>query len=181
VQFPIVVGGVVVVFNLPGIGAGQLRLTGDLLAARLAFADSLPYARVFPSGPFTVEIGEAAVVNVPEASVSVSYKRLLTNGFELRRALPLQPEARRLVSVGPDIYRREQRLLAYLEREAEVVWQEVTRPLYRQMHPSQHLESLYGVGEKSAAVYASYIGRAARFPTNRKFRGWHGLDPRSNG
>lgn len=32
--------------------------------------------------------------------------------YALRRALPLQPEARRLVSVGPDIYRREQRLLA---------------------------------------------------------------------
>jgi transposase len=74
---------------------------------------------------------------------------------------------------------RQQRLLAYLEREAEVVWKEVTRPLYRQVHPSQHLESLYGVGEKSAAVYASYIGRAARFPTNRKFRGWHGLIPDS--
>jgi transposase len=75
--------------------------------------------------------------------------------------------------------RRQQRLLAYLERQAEGVWQKVTRPLYRQLHPSQHLESLYGVGEKSAAVYASYIGRAARFPTNRKFRGWHGLIPDS--
>lgn len=32
--------------------------------------------------------------------------------YALRRALPLQPEARRLVSVGPDIYRREQRLVA---------------------------------------------------------------------
>ena len=35
------------------------------------------------------------------------------------------------------------------------------------------------MGEKSAAVYASYIGRAARFPTNRKFRGWHRLIPDS--
>ncbi len=32
-QFPIVVGGVVPVLNLPGINAGQLRLTGALLAA----------------------------------------------------------------------------------------------------------------------------------------------------
>ena len=74
---------------------------------------------------------------------------------------------------------REQRLLAYLEQEAEGLWQEVTRPLYRRLHPSQHLESLYGVGERSAAVFASYIGRAARFANNRKFRGWHGLIPDS--
>jgi predicted esterase len=32
--------------------------TGDRLAARLGFEDPLPYARVFPSGPLTVEIGE---------------------------------------------------------------------------------------------------------------------------
>jgi hypothetical protein len=38
-------------------------------------------------GDVTVEVGEAAVVSVPEASVSVSYRELLTNGFELRRAL----------------------------------------------------------------------------------------------
>jgi phosphate transport system substrate-binding protein len=32
IQFPMVMGGVVPVFNLPGVGAGQLKLTGDLLA-----------------------------------------------------------------------------------------------------------------------------------------------------
>jgi ABC-type phosphate transport system substrate-binding protein len=30
-QFPAAIGGVVPVFNLPGIGPGQLRLTGPLL------------------------------------------------------------------------------------------------------------------------------------------------------
>jgi hypothetical protein len=38
-------------------------------------------------GDVTVKVGETALIEVPEASVSVSYKRLLTNGFELRRAL----------------------------------------------------------------------------------------------
>ncbi len=75
--------------------------------------------------------------------------------------------------------RREQRWLAYLEKEEEALWQETVQPLYRRLHPSRNLESLYGVGERSAAVYASFIGRAARFPTNRKFRGWHGLIPDS--
>jgi transposase len=74
---------------------------------------------------------------------------------------------------------RDQRWLTVLEAEADAVWQETVRPLYHQLHPSRDLETLYGVGEKGAAVYASFIGRAARFPSNRKFRGWHGLIPDS--
>ncbi len=35
------------------------------------------------------------------------------------------------------------------------------------------------MGEESAAVYASFIGRPERFPDNRHFRGWHGLVPDS--
>jgi len=74
---------------------------------------------------------------------------------------------------------RDQRLLVSLEEEADLVWRETVRPLYHQLHPSRNLETLYGVGEQSAAVYTCFIGRAARFPTNRKFRGWHGLVPDS--
>jgi D-alanyl-D-alanine carboxypeptidase len=40
-------------------------------------------------------------------------------GYAQRRGLPLQPEARRLVSVGPDIYQRDQRLLP----AAAAAWQ----------------------------------------------------------
>jgi len=74
---------------------------------------------------------------------------------------------------------REQHQLAYLEERAETLWQDTVRSLYRQLHPSRHLETLYGVGEESGAVYASFIGRAGRFPDNRHFRGWHGLIPAS--
>jgi transposase len=74
---------------------------------------------------------------------------------------------------------REQEQLAYLEKREETVWKETVRSLYRQLHPSRHLETLYGVGEKGAAVYASFIGRADRFPNNRHFRGWHGMIPDS--
>jgi hypothetical protein len=69
--------------------------------------------------------------------------------------------------------------LAYLEPQAQQLWRETVRPLYRQLHPSRHLETLYGVGEASAAVYVSFLGRAARFPDQRHFRGWHGLTPNS--
>jgi len=74
---------------------------------------------------------------------------------------------------------RDQRWLTDLEAEADAVWRETVRPLYRRLHPSRNLETLYGVGEKGAAVFASFIGRAERFPSNRKFRGWHGLVPDS--
>jgi len=74
---------------------------------------------------------------------------------------------------------REQRQLAYLEEREKAVWQETVRPLYHRLHPTRDLESLYGVGERGAAVHASFIGRAGRFPDNRHFRGWHGLVPDS--
>jgi len=44
-------------------------------------------------------------------------------GYAAARCLPLQPEARRLVSVGPDIYQREQRLL----RPAADAWRRMAR------------------------------------------------------
>jgi transposase len=74
---------------------------------------------------------------------------------------------------------RQQRLLAYLENDAQIVKEQVVRPLYRQLHPSRHLESLWGVGEGGAAVYASFIGRPQRFPDHQHFRGWHGMVPES--
>jgi hypothetical protein len=74
---------------------------------------------------------------------------------------------------------RDQSWLTALEAEADAVWRETVRPLYHQLHPSRNLETLYGMGERGAAVHASFIGRAERFPSNRKFRGWHGLIPDS--
>jgi len=75
---------------------------------------------------------------------------------------------------------REQRRLAVLEDDANFVRLKVTRPRYRQLHPSRNLESLYGVGQDGAAVYVAFIGDPHRFPDNRAFRGWHGLVPRSD-
>jgi transposase len=74
---------------------------------------------------------------------------------------------------------REQRLLAHLEREQDALNQETVEPLYLELHPSCHLETLKGVGPKGAAVYASFIGLPDRFPDTSHFRGWHGLVPDS--
>lgn len=75
---------------------------------------------------------------------------------------------------------REQALLSMLEAEYKQLQLETVRPLYRQLHPSRNLESLYGVGQDGAAVYFSFIGDPKRFPDHAAFRGWSGMIPRSS-
>lgn len=74
---------------------------------------------------------------------------------------------------------REQEHLTFLEVRHHRLKLKTVRPLYRQLHPSRHLETLKGVGQEGAAVYASFIGDPHRFDSNRLFRGWHGLIPDS--
>jgi len=75
---------------------------------------------------------------------------------------------------------REQALLAMLEEEHKRLQLKTVRRLYRQLHPSRNLESLYGVGQDGAAVYFSFIGNPERFPDHAAFRGWSGMIPRSS-
>ncbi len=70
--------------------------------------------------------------------------------------------------------------LALFEQLMAQVEEEQIQPLYHQLHPSGNLESLYGVGPDGAAVYASFMGNASRFPTLAKLRGWSGLVPKSS-
>jgi len=74
---------------------------------------------------------------------------------------------------------RQQAELAFLEAEHRTVHLKAVHPLYRQIHPSRHLETIKGVGEDSAAVYASLIGDAHRFASTELFRGWTGMVPDS--
>jgi transposase len=74
---------------------------------------------------------------------------------------------------------REPERLARLEADAQHLRLQVTRPRYRRLHPSRHLETLKGVGQEGAAVYLSHIGLSERFSSNREFRGWSGMVPRS--
>ena len=74
---------------------------------------------------------------------------------------------------------REQARLAQAEEQAHRLRLEVTRPLYRQLHPERYLESIPGVGQASAAVYVAFIGDISRFPSLRDFRGWSGMTPYS--
>lgn len=74
---------------------------------------------------------------------------------------------------------REQEWLATLAQQHQALRKQTVRPLYRQIHPSRNLETLKGVGQDSAAVYASFIGNAKRFGSTRMFRGWSGMVPGS--
>lgn len=74
---------------------------------------------------------------------------------------------------------REQALLAFLEQQHHQLQIQTVRPLYRQLHPSRHLETIPGVGQDGACVYAAFIGPAKRFPSVRAHRGWSGMVPNS--
>jgi transposase len=75
--------------------------------------------------------------------------------------------------------RREQRRLAALEADAHDVRLNLTRPRYRRLHASRNLETIPGVGQDGAAVYTAFVGAPHRFASNRAFRGWSGMVPRS--
>lgn len=51
--------------------------------------------------------------------------------------------------------------------------------LYQQVDPERTLESLRGVGAESAAVYHFFIGDAQRFASQKDFRSWSGMIPKS--
>ncbi len=72
---------------------------------------------------------------------------------------------------------REQRRLAKVEADAHDLRLRVTRPRYRQLHPSRNLETMRGVGQDGAAVYIGFVGNPDRFASNRAFRGWSGMTP----
>jgi transposase len=78
-----------------------------------------------------------------------------------------------------DEVRGEQQRLAQVEADAHHVRLRVMRPRYRQLHGSRNLETMRGVGQDGAAVYVGFIGLPDRFSTNRSFRGWSGMVPRS--
>jgi len=74
---------------------------------------------------------------------------------------------------------RELRVRAGYEAEHQTVRQKV-RALYRQIHPSRYLETIYGVGQDGAAVYVFFVADVERFVLQKEFRGWSGMVPRSD-
>lgn len=74
---------------------------------------------------------------------------------------------------------REQARMQAAEEAHHALQLKTVRRLYRQLHPSRNLETIKGVGQDGAAVFASYIGDPKRFRSVRACRSWSGLIPDS--
>jgi hypothetical protein len=74
---------------------------------------------------------------------------------------------------------RELDVLDWLAQRRRSLVQNHFLPLYRQLFPDDVLISLYGVGERSAAIYHGFIVTIQRFPNNKRFVQWTGMAPRS--
>jgi transposase len=74
---------------------------------------------------------------------------------------------------------REQAWLDSLEEAHHTLQLKTVRRLYRHIHPSRNLETIQGVGQDGAAVFASFIGDPKRFRSSRALRSWSGLIPDS--
>jgi transposase len=142
--------------------------------ARFFRQDWYDPARVIEAGSQRLSLVFAAVVGPKDdlswvkGLVELAIDVLKLYGLEALDYARLQEEIR-----------RDQELLAKLEQQQAELQKDTVQPLYRQLHPSGHLQTLYGVGKKGAPVFASFIGQADRFVDNRHFRGWHGLVPDS--
>jgi transposase len=71
----------------------------------------------------------------------------------------------------------EQEYIVEWTAQIHTLQRQAVRPLYHELHASQYLQTLYGVGEASAAVYVAFIGALERFSSLNAFRGWSGMVP----
>jgi transposase len=75
--------------------------------------------------------------------------------------------------------RRELTFWGLYQREMREI-EKAIRSLYREIHPSGHVESIYGVGAHGAPVFVSFIGNPHRFGSLRQWRAFVGLIPETS-
>lgn len=75
---------------------------------------------------------------------------------------------------------REQARLKEMETQKHSLQLRVIHPLYRQIYPQRHLESIAGIAQDSAAIYLAFVGDIKRFPSLNNFLGWSGMIPFSS-
>jgi len=71
---------------------------------------------------------------------------------------------------------RELRLMEAEEAEVGALDRRIEE-LYRQLHPSDNLRTIPGVGEHTAPVFVANIGDPTRFPGQSEFTNWTGVVP----
>ncbi len=71
---------------------------------------------------------------------------------------------------------RELRLMEAEEAESKALDRRIEE-LYRELHPSDNLRTIPGVGEHTAPVFVANIGDPTRFPGQPEFANWTGVVP----
>ena len=71
---------------------------------------------------------------------------------------------------------RELWLMEVEEAESKALDQRIEK-LYRELHPSDNLRSIPGVGEHTAPIFVANVGDPARFPGQSEFANWTGVVP----
>jgi len=71
---------------------------------------------------------------------------------------------------------RELRLMEAEEAESKALDRRIEE-LYRELHPSDNLRTIPGVGEHTAPVFVANIGDPTRFPGQSEFANWTGVVP----
>jgi transposase len=128
-----------------------------------------------------VQAGEAAIADAwraasPQQPADTSWIPDLLRRAQRVIALYGDPEQIPYPLLQAHLQRLQQRLRR-AQAQVDHLRLKLVRPLYRQLHPQRHLESLRGVGQDSAAVYIAFVGDILRFPSLRDFRGWSGMIP----
>jgi transposase len=74
---------------------------------------------------------------------------------------------------------REIRLMDAEDAESEAITQRL-KELYLELHPSDNLSTIPGVGEQTAPVFLAVIGDPSRFHSQSAFANFNGVVPNSN-
>ena len=73
---------------------------------------------------------------------------------------------------------RELRLMEVLKAESEAISQRL-KDLYQELHPSNNLRTIPGVGEQTASVFLAVVGDPSRFTSQSAFANFNGVVPDS--
>jgi transposase len=147
-----------------------------------AYSDAAFWVREHWYDPWrVVQAGEAAITSAwctasPLQPADTSWIPDLVRRAQQVIALYGDPEQLPYPFLQTQLQRLQERLRTALA-QVDLLRIKLVRPLYRQLHPQRHLESLQGVGQDSAAVYIAFVGDILRFPSLHDFRGWSGMVP----
>lgn len=174
------------------IAASKNRLLATDQFAWLGLSDILPpyqpaafWVRAHYYDPWRVrEAGETVIAEAWQAVASeqpadTAWVTALIHRAQQVIALYGDPDCIDYAQLQASLH-REQLRLSQAEEAVDRLRRQIIRPLYCQLHPQRHLETIPGIGQDSAAVYVAFIGDILRFPSLQQFRGWSGLVPFSH-